>query len=189
MQPRKSPNSITPYSILRLPKASLALLQKGHFDFEKTMTLFAPIADVAVSLAAMERGLLRMPPKQPFMLPLVKKAIDVESIITRRATWVRNFILYYNMAYSGPEFLRKRSIVPHSRRCLSGMRMWEEGMMIGTVRARTHLHFVWPLSKIRVSRLQIKNVTIVGFISAYCRRMGVSYLNGCRSTSRMIVVP
>lgn len=79
------------------------------------MTLFAPIADVAVSLAAMERGLLRMPPKQPFMLPLVKKAIDVESIITRRATWVRNFILYYNMAYSGPEFLRKRSIVPHSQ--------------------------------------------------------------------------
>ena len=93
-----SPSSMTPYSILSSPRASLALLQKGHFDLEKTMTLFAPIAVVAVSLAAMERGLLRIPPKQPFMLPLVKNAIDVDSMITRRAIWVRNFILYYNMA-------------------------------------------------------------------------------------------
>lgn len=84
---------MTPYSILSSPRASLALLQKGHFDLEKTMTLFAPIAVVAVSLAAMERGLLRIPPKQPFMLPLVKNAIDVDSMITRRAIWVRNFIL------------------------------------------------------------------------------------------------
>lgn len=88
------PNSTRPKSTFNSVRASLALLQKGHFVFEKTMTLFALIAADAVSEALIDSDFFRIPLKLCLMLLREKNATDVDSMMTNNVIWAKSFILF-----------------------------------------------------------------------------------------------
>lgn len=86
------PNSTSPKSTFKSVRASLALRQKGHFDFEKTMTLFALIAADAVSEALIDSDFFRIPLMLCLMLLREKNATDVDSMMTKNVIWDKSFI-------------------------------------------------------------------------------------------------